>query len=64
MKRYGLRLGILTAAVLASSAPVLAHEDCADDKGKSAMAERDAGISPQAQRGSNVAINCFNTNRG
>lgn len=59
MKRYGLRLGILAAAVLAASAPVLAHEDCDDDKGKSAMAERDAGMSPQPQRGSNVAIKLF-----
>ena len=59
MKRYWAKFGILTAVILSVSPTLLAHEDCDDDKGKPAMAERDAGMSPQVQRGSNVAIKLF-----
>jgi plastocyanin len=60
MKRSGLRLGILTAVVLAASTPVLAHEDCdGGDEVKPVMAERGEGAGAQSLGGANVTIKLF-----
>jgi plastocyanin len=59
MKRFGLRLGILTAVVLAAST-VLAHEDCDDlDQPKVASAEPGETVGPQSKTGPNVTIKLF-----
>jgi plastocyanin len=60
MKRSGLCLGVLTAAVLVASAPVLAHEDCdGGDEAKPAMAERGEGAAAQSPGGASVSIKLF-----
>jgi plastocyanin len=60
MKRYGLRIGILTAVVLAVGTPVLAHEDCdGGDEAKPVMTERGEGAGAQSLGGANVTIKLF-----
>jgi plastocyanin len=59
MKRYRVRLTILTA-ILVGSAPVLAHKECDDeDQPKVVNAEGVESVSPQSQPGSNVTIKLF-----
>ena len=60
MKRYRASLGILTAVILAGSAPALAHEECDDvPQAKAASAERGDSTGPQSQAGSSVTVKLF-----
>jgi plastocyanin len=60
MKRYRISLGILTAAVLAGTSPVLAHDECDDvDQPKVASAKPGEIVDAQSKPGPNVTIKLF-----
>ena len=56
MKRYGKGFGVLAAAVVLASTPVLGHEECDDvDQAKTVM----AGVGVQSPGAANVTIKLF-----
>ena len=60
MNRYRASFGILTAVILAGSAPALTHEECDDvPQAKSASAERGDSTGPQSKAGSSVTVKLF-----
>jgi plastocyanin len=60
MKRYGKGFGVLAAAVVLASTPVLGHEECDDvDQDKTAMAERADGLATESPGAANVTIKLF-----
>ena len=60
MKRYGKGLGILAAALVLASTPVLGHEECDDvDQAKTAMAGRADSLGTESPEAVNVTIKLF-----
>src|SRR5262245_50677187 len=60
MKRYGKGLGILAAALVLASTPVLGHEECDDvDQAKTAMAGRADSLGTESPEAANVTIKLF-----
>jgi len=59
MKRYGKVFGILAAATVLASTPVLGHEECDDDQAKTAMAQRADGLGTESPGAANVTIKLF-----
>ena len=58
MKRYRVRLAILTA-ILVGSAPVLAHEECDEEDQSKVVTALGESVSPQSQPRSSVTIKLF-----
>jgi plastocyanin len=60
MKRHRTSLGIVTAAILASSSVLLAHEECDEvPEVKTSSGERRAATISQSSTGANVTIKLF-----
>lgn len=60
MKRSWRSFAVLTAAILAGSSPLLAHEECDDiPQTQAPSAESGESVGPRAQPGSAVTIQLF-----
>ena len=60
MKRYWASLGILAAAIVLGSSPILAHEECDDvPQAKAATTANGESVGPPSQSNTNVTIKLF-----